>query len=77
MINLVFLSHSARTHALPDLERFGSHVLSKQVMDWVSDSELQPPYLKGHGFSSWGKRTDELVTSEGWRKLQDIGFQEG
>jgi hypothetical protein len=50
-------------------------VLSKRVLDWVADAERHPPVLKS--WDTFGVRRDDLVTSEGWRKLQDLGVQEG
>lgn len=73
----MFVPPSILAETLPDLERFGRDVLSKQVMDWITDSEIHPPYIRGSGYNSLGRRTDELVTSEGWRRLQDMGFAEG
>ena len=61
----------------PDLERFGEQVLSKQVMDWISDAERSIPFLKGSGYDSFGRRTDELVMAEGWKQLQAMGIREG
>lgn len=31
----------------------------------------------GSGRDAFGRRTDELVTSEGWRNLQKMGLKEG
>lgn len=64
-----------RESITPDLSTFGEKVLSKQVLSWVADAEKNPPYLRT--WDSWGKRQDELVTSEGWRKLQALGIEEG
>jgi hypothetical protein len=41
----------------------------------VADAEKNVPYLKT--WDTFGKRKDELVTTEGWRRLQEIGIQEG
>lgn len=41
----------------------------------MADAEKNVPYLKT--WDTFGKRKDELVTSEGWRMLQEIGIQEG
>ena len=60
----------------PDLERFGERVLSKQVMDWIGDAERNSPFLRGSGYDSFGKRTDELVTGEGWKQLQAMSIRE-
>ncbi|OBT91975.1 hypothetical protein VE01_09961 [Pseudogymnoascus verrucosus] len=58
-----------------DISRFAEVVLSKRVLDWVADAERHPPVLKS--WDTFGERRDDLVTSEGWRKLQDLGVQEG
>ena len=59
----------------PELSAFGDKVLSKEILHWVADAEKNPPYLRT--WDTWGKRRDELVTSEGWRNLQDLGIAEG
>lgn len=41
----------------------------------MSDAERNLPYLRT--WDTFGKRQDELVTSEGWRNLQDLGIEEG
>lgn len=58
-----------------DLSRFGSLVLTRQVLDWTADAEKNAPYLRT--WDSFGKRKDDLVTSEGWRRLQELGQAEG
>jgi alkylation response protein AidB-like acyl-CoA dehydrogenase len=59
----------------PDLSQFGEKVLSPKVLTWVSDAERNTPYVKQ--FDCWGRRRDDLVTSEGWRQLQALGIAEG
>lgn len=71
----LFLPSSVRQEIIPELSAFGDKVLSKQVLHWVADAEKNPPYLRT--WDTWGKRRDELITSEGWRNLQDLGIQEG
>ena len=71
----LFLPSSVRDSVLPELASFGDKVLSKQVLHLVADAEKNPPYLRT--WDTWGKRRDELVTSEGWRNLQDLGIKEG
>lgn len=61
----------------PELSAFGQEVLSKQILDWVTDAERNVPYLKGGGRDAFGKRTSELVVTEGWKRLQDFGIQNG
>lgn len=71
----VYLPSEIQQEIYPDLNRFGDVVLSKKVLGWVADSEKNLPYLKT--WDTFGKRRDELITSEGWRNLQDLGIEEG
>ncbi|KAG9235445.1 putative acyl-CoA dehydrogenase [Amylocarpus encephaloides] len=73
----LFLPETIVESTTQDLSRFGDEVVSKKVFDWVSDAERNTPYLRGSGRDSFGRKTDELATSEGWRNLQDMGFKEG
>jgi hypothetical protein len=43
----------------------------------VTDAERSQPYLRGNGRDAFGKPKSELVVTEGWRKLQDFGLQQG
>jgi hypothetical protein len=72
---IVYLPSNIQSSVFPDLSRFGAVVLSKKVLRWVADAEKNPPFLRS--WDTWGKRTDELVTSEGWRNLQELGIAEG
>jgi alkylation response protein AidB-like acyl-CoA dehydrogenase len=60
-----------------DLLRFSRLVLSKTVLGFVADAERNTPFLRP--LSSFGveNKEDPLVTSEGWRKLQETGIREG
>ena len=71
----LFLPSSVRHGIIPELASFGDKVLSREVLHLIADAEKNPPYLRT--WDTWGKRRDELVTSEGWRKLQDLGIEEG
>lgn len=71
----LFLPKSVIDSVSPDLSQFGDKVLSPQVFAWVLDAERNAPYVKQ--FDSWGRRRDELITSEGWRNLQALGIAEG
>lgn len=74
---LVFLPHSILDQISPEAARLGDEVLSQQVLDWVTDAERNQPYLRGSGRDAFGKPKSELVVGEGWRKLQDFGFEKG
>lgn len=71
----VYLPSTVRSAIEPDLSRFGQEVLTAKVLDWVADAEKNPPFLRT--WDTWGRRRDELVTSAGWRNLQDMGIAEG
>ncbi|KAI0822224.1 acyl-CoA dehydrogenase/oxidase [Trametes gibbosa] len=55
-----------------DLERFGGEVLTT-VRELCK--QATPPQLVQ--YDSWGRRVDELRTSEGWRGLKDVFQREG
>ena len=76
-LNVVFLPLNIINAVAPDLTQFGERVVSKQILDWVTDAERNVPYLKGGGRDAFGKRTSELIVSEGWRKLQEYGINQG
>ena len=59
----------------PKLSRFGATVLEPKILRWLADAETHPP--RAYSWNIWGKRADELITSEGWRKLQSLGIAEG
>lgn len=71
----LFLPDTVREQVTPEILAFGDRVITKPVFDLVADAEKNLPYLKT--WDSWGRRRDELITSEGWRKLSAIGIQEG
>ena len=71
----LFLPEYVRQETQGELTAFGEKVLSKEVLDLVADAEKNLPYLKT--WDSWGRRRDELITSEGWRKLSALGIQDG
>ena len=56
------------------MERFGNRVAT-DVYEMGRDAELNPPDLQH--FDAWGRRVDQLITSEGWRKLHDVSAEEG
>ncbi|KAH8803716.1 acyl-CoA dehydrogenase/oxidase [Xylogone sp. PMI_703] len=71
----LFLPRTVLESITLDLDGFGAKVLSHKVLGWVLDAERNTPYVKA--FDSWGRRRDELITTEGWRNLQALGQAEG
>ncbi|KAK3493872.1 acyl-CoA dehydrogenase/oxidase [Neurospora crassa] len=61
----------------PEISRLGDAVLSQQIFDWITDAERNTPYLRGSGRDAFGRPKQELVVTEGWRKLQEFGFANG
>lgn len=74
---LVFLPSSVLGETRPDIVQLGDDVLSEQIFDWVVDAEHSQPYLRGDGRDAFGKPKSELIVTEGWRKLQEFGYQKG
>ncbi|KAI1911374.1 hypothetical protein LOZ61_003897 [Ophidiomyces ophidiicola] len=62
---------------LEDLTRLSRLVLSNQIQSYLADAERNQPSLKPLTTFGVENKYDSLVTSEGWRKLQDIGIAEG
>lgn len=56
------------------MERLGSRV-SRELEALGRQAEEHPPTLRQ--YNAWGRRVDELVTSEAWRKLHDVSAEEG
>ncbi|KAK3377888.1 acyl-CoA dehydrogenase/oxidase [Podospora didyma] len=74
----LFLPPSVLDHVGPEMEQLGDEVLEQQIFDWVTDAEKNQPYLRGSGRDAFGKPCGgELVVTEGWKKLQDFGFEKG
>ena len=71
----LFVPRQVRNAISTDLASFGDKVLSPQVLSWVLDAERNTPYVKT--LDSFGRRRDELITSEGCRNLQALGIKEG
>ena len=73
----VFLPQPLLDQITPEAAQLGEEVLSQRVFDWVTDAEHNQPHLRGSGRDAFGSPKSELVVTEGWRKLQDFGFQQG
>jgi hypothetical protein len=73
----VFVPSSVLKKVAPEIAEFGDEVLSDQAFNWVTDAETNQPYLRGNGRDVFGRPKTELITTEGWRQLQDFGFKKG
>ncbi|KAH8815448.1 hypothetical protein F5884DRAFT_178869 [Xylogone sp. PMI_703] len=72
-----FLSSPVIDAATPDLADLGRQVLSKQILDWVTEAEHNTPYVKGSGRDAFGRKKSELVVTNGWTQLQNFGIERG
>lgn len=62
---------------VPNLTRFGSDAISKEINSHIGNAEMQEPYIKTRNV--WGARydVDRLVTSTGWKELGKWGIKQG
>ena len=60
-----------------DLARFSALVLTPRVIAYIANAERDQPYLRPLTTFGEENRKTSLVTSEGWRALQDLGIREG
>ncbi|KAI5810381.1 hypothetical protein BZA77DRAFT_171499 [Pyronema omphalodes] len=58
-----------------DLSHLGQSVVSPEILHYLEDAERHPPELESH--DAFAQRSDVLRTSEGWKKLLEIGAKEG
>lgn len=70
----VFLPPDVRARTEAEVAALGQDVLADQVFTWITDAERNKPYVKGSGRDVFGSRTAELVTTEGWRELQNFSI---
>ncbi|KAF5382435.1 hypothetical protein D9615_002858 [Tricholomella constricta] len=68
------IPRSAFNEIEPDLERLGADVITT-IRAMGSGNRVAPPRLIQ--YDQWGRRVDELETSEGWRDLKAVGQKEG
>lgn len=73
----LFLPRDILTAVSPELSAFADTCLDKETLAHVVNAEHDLPYVSGTGFTSFGHPNGEaLVTSSGWKALQDIGIRE-
>jgi alkylation response protein AidB-like acyl-CoA dehydrogenase len=60
-----------------DLARLSRVVLSQPMLSYMTDAERNLPSVQPLTAFGMENKVNPLITSEGWRKLQDIGIQEG
>lgn len=74
---LVFLPQHIVRQVETEVATLADEVLSDQVFAWITNAELNKPYLKGSGRDVFGQWKGDLVTGEGWRGLQNFGLSHG
>ena len=74
----MFVTEDIAKAVSPELSQLGDEVLEPHVFDWVTDAERNQPYISGGGKNALGKPvSSRLVVAEGWKKLQELGFEKG
>ncbi|CAJ2510384.1 Uu.00g050870.m01.CDS01 [Anthostomella pinea] len=76
----LFVPRDIAQTATPEMARLGAEVLEPQIFAWITDAERNPPHVSGSGKNAFGSPNsspNQLVLSEGWRKLQDFGLEKG
>ncbi|KYG68121.1 acyl-CoA dehydrogenase [Bdellovibrio bacteriovorus] len=60
--------------ALPHLDHLGERAAT-DMLAWAAEAEAQPP--QHVPFDPWGRRIDEIKTSNGWKELEKVAATEG
>lgn len=66
--------HLPHEAVFSDLCVFGER-LAKEVDGWGRECEATPPKLVH--FDPWGRRVDNIVTSQSWHRMKDLSAKEG
>lgn len=68
------LPPEAQKEALPHLDHLGERA-STDMLQWAQEAESQPP--QHIPFDPWGRRIDDIKTSNGWKQLEKVAAEEG
>ncbi|XGC80052.1 acyl-CoA dehydrogenase family protein [Bdellovibrio bacteriovorus] len=68
------LPEEAQKTALPHLEHLGERAAT-DMLEWAQEAEANPP--RHIPFDPWGRRIDEIATSNGWKELEKVAAEEG
>lgn len=71
----LFLPASLLRQTHGSLVSLADAVVTPEIQAYMLSAENTPPYVQQ--FSTFGRRVDKLITSEGWRGLQNWGIKEG
>jgi putative acyl-CoA dehydrogenase len=68
------LPAEAQKQALSHLDHLGERAVT-DMWAWAEDAESHPP---AHiPFDPWGRRIDDIKTSDGWKQLEKVAAEEG
>jgi putative acyl-CoA dehydrogenase len=56
------------------LKHLGQRAVT-DMLGWANEAETNPPQLIQ--FDAWGKRIDQIETSQGWKNLEKVAAEEG
>ncbi|GMK56138.1 hypothetical protein CspeluHIS016_0211940 [Cutaneotrichosporon spelunceum] len=74
----LFLPPGLATSLAPKLRSFAADVITPEIVSWITNAEHELPYIAGSGFTAFGNpKPNSLVTSDGWKQLQDFGLRAG
>lgn len=74
----MFVPGSILATAEPEIVQLCDDALEPQIFDWITDAEKNQPYVSGGGKNAFGQPvSSKLVVSDGWQRLQNLGFQKG
>lgn len=68
------LPEEAQKAALPHLDHLGQRAVT-DMLQWDQEAEANPP--RHIAFDPWGRRIDEIHTSQGWKDLERVAAEEG
>jgi hypothetical protein len=71
----VYIPKKRAETLVEELTELGDTVVGPEILSYLEDAERNPPTLRSH--DAFAGRADVLRTSEGWRRLSDIGAKEG
>lgn len=75
-INLVYVPEETLEGLRQDLNILATKSIGGPTLRWLEDAERYPPEIETH--NAWAQqRQDQLRTSDGWKKLSDMGAGEG
>ncbi|UOF01251.1 acyl-CoA dehydrogenase family protein [Bdellovibrio reynosensis] len=68
------LPEEAQKTALSHLDHLGERAVTDMLI-WAQEAEANPP--RHIPFDPWGRRIDEIATSNGWKELEKVAAEEG